>query len=94
MRLGAPAVSMQGPGEEEAACGWDHGPRDFHYACACLGWCSTVFLWCGGLAQRGNESGLNGGHVQVLRSKFWYMNVPKLPAKKLFFNFDQDFVEK
>jgi hypothetical protein len=31
---------------------------------------------------------------EVLRSKFWYMSVPKLPAKKLFFNFDKDFVEK
>lgn len=31
---------------------------------------------------------------QVLRSKFWSMNVPKLPSKKLFFNFDGDFVER
>mmetsp|Transcript_38258 Transcript_38258/g.95792 ORF Transcript_38258/g.95792 Transcript_38258/m.95792 type:complete len:142 (+) Transcript_38258:123-548(+) len=31
---------------------------------------------------------------EVLRSKFWYMSVPKLPAKKLFFNFDDDFVER
>jgi hypothetical protein len=31
---------------------------------------------------------------QVLRSKFWYMTVPKLPGKKLFFNFDTEFVER
>lgn len=31
---------------------------------------------------------------EVLRSKFWYMNVPKLPGKKFFFNFDDDFVER
>ena len=31
---------------------------------------------------------------QVLRSKFWSMTVPKLPGKKLFFNFDDEFVNK
>lgn len=31
---------------------------------------------------------------QVLRSKFWSMTVPKLPSKKLFFNFDGDFIQK
>mmetsp|Transcript_41778 Transcript_41778/g.83740 ORF Transcript_41778/g.83740 Transcript_41778/m.83740 type:complete len:143 (-) Transcript_41778:276-704(-) len=30
----------------------------------------------------------------VLRSKFWYMQVPKLPGKKYFFNFDEEFVDK
>ena len=31
---------------------------------------------------------------EVLRSKFWSMTVPKLPGKKLFFNFDDEFVNK
>mmetsp|Transcript_50532 Transcript_50532/g.157787 ORF Transcript_50532/g.157787 Transcript_50532/m.157787 type:complete len:105 (-) Transcript_50532:419-733(-) len=31
---------------------------------------------------------------EVLRSKFWYAQVPKLPQKKLFFNFDEQFVNK
>mmetsp|Transcript_13954 Transcript_13954/g.20314 ORF Transcript_13954/g.20314 Transcript_13954/m.20314 type:complete len:156 (-) Transcript_13954:81-548(-) len=30
----------------------------------------------------------------VMRSKFWYMSVPKLPTKKMFFNFDNEFVGK
>eukprot|EP00293_Proteomonas_sulcata_P001967 CAMPEP_0184328308 /NCGR_PEP_ID=MMETSP1049-20130417/143553_1 /TAXON_ID=77928 /ORGANISM="Proteomonas sulcata, Strain CCMP704" /LENGTH=141 /DNA_ID=CAMNT_0026650611 /DNA_START=589 /DNA_END=1014 /DNA_ORIENTATION=+ len=31
---------------------------------------------------------------EVLRSKFWYMQVPKLPGKKYFFNFDEEFVNQ
>ena len=30
----------------------------------------------------------------VLRSKFWYTAVPKLPSKKYFFNFDDEFIKK
>mmetsp|Transcript_43049 Transcript_43049/g.88075 ORF Transcript_43049/g.88075 Transcript_43049/m.88075 type:complete len:145 (+) Transcript_43049:372-806(+) len=30
----------------------------------------------------------------VLRSKFWSMKLPRLPSKKLFFNFDNEFVDK
>ncbi|EKX40386.1 hypothetical protein GUITHDRAFT_113626 [Guillardia theta CCMP2712] len=30
----------------------------------------------------------------VLRSKFWYMQVPKLPQKKFFFNFDEEFISR
>jgi hypothetical protein len=54
--------------------------------------------WTGldGVENLGNLEALNKRwcFLQVLRSKFWYMSVPKLPAKKLFFNFDKDFVEK
>eukprot|EP00339_Tiarina_fusa_P029264 CAMPEP_0117055106 /NCGR_PEP_ID=MMETSP0472-20121206/38195_1 /TAXON_ID=693140 ORGANISM="Tiarina fusus, Strain LIS" /NCGR_SAMPLE_ID=MMETSP0472 /ASSEMBLY_ACC=CAM_ASM_000603 /LENGTH=138 /DNA_ID=CAMNT_0004770961 /DNA_START=9 /DNA_END=422 /DNA_ORIENTATION=- len=28
-----------------------------------------------------------------LKLKFWYMAIPKLPPKKFFFNYDQDFLE-
>ena len=31
---------------------------------------------------------------EVLRSKFWYTAVPKLPGKKMFFNLDDDFIKK
>ena len=31
---------------------------------------------------------------QVLRSKFWSMAVPRLPSRKMFFNFDEDFINK
>lgn len=31
---------------------------------------------------------------EVLRSKFWYTAVPKLPSKKYFFNFDDEFIKK
>jgi len=35
-----------------------------------------------------------GAAWQVLRSKFWSMQVPRLPGKKYFFNFDEDFINK
>jgi len=31
---------------------------------------------------------------EQLRAKFWYMDVPKLPAKRMLFNTDPDFISE